>query len=129
MSNPHCAKRQAYGPDAPFLDPCFDLLAHLARQAAWSRATFGPPSPDRLSGVVDHIRKELSEIEAKPDDVSEWIDVVILALDGAWRAGFSPEQIVAALAAKQAKNEARQWPDWRTSAPGQAIEHIRGTHD
>jgi hypothetical protein len=51
--------------------------------------------------------------------------VVILALDGAWRSGASPDQIIAALVAKQAKNESRTWPDWRSAAPDQAIEHVR----
>ena len=101
----------------------FDMIAHLARQRLFSETTFGPGA--RTSGVVDHIRKELQEIEAQPADLSEWIDVVILALDGAWRAGHSPEAIVAALVAKQDKNEARRWPDWRTAAPGKAIEHDR----
>jgi hypothetical protein len=101
----------------------FDFLAHLHHQAAWSAQTFGPG--DRTVGVVDHIRKELDEVLANPTDVSEWIDVVILALDGAWRVGATPEQIIAALVAKQTKNEGRQWPDWRTAEPGKAIEHIR----
>ena len=101
----------------------FDFLAHLKNQRQWSEQTFGPGQ--RSYGVVDHIRKELIEIEAKPDDLAEWIDVVILALDGAWRAGHSPEQIIAALVAKQAKNERRQWQDWRTVPAGKAIEHIR----
>ena len=100
----------------------FDLLAHLERQRVWSEKTFGPG--ERTEGVIDHIRKELIEIEANPVDVSEWIDVVILALDGAWRAGWEPWHIVAALIAKQEKNEKRQWPDWRTAEPGKAIEHI-----
>lgn len=82
------------------------------------------PGP-RVAGVLDHIRKECNEVAAKPDDLSEWIDIVILALDGAWRSGATPQQIVAALAAKQAKNEARAWPDWRTMSPDKAIEHDR----
>jgi hypothetical protein len=101
----------------------FDMLVHLARQRAWSEKTFGPGA--RTKGVVDHIRKELTEIEADPTDLTEWIDVVILALDGAWRAGGSPEQIIATIAAKQAKNEKRVWPDWRTADPDKAIEHDR----
>lgn len=101
----------------------FDFEAHLRRQREWSMRTFGPGN--RTSGVVDHIRKELNEIERDPADVSEWIDVVILGLDGAWRAGFTPEQIIAALVAKQAKNEARNWPDWRTAPLDKAIEHDR----
>ncbi|SDD42063.1 dATP/dGTP pyrophosphohydrolase domain-containing protein [Auraticoccus monumenti] len=96
---------------------------HLSRQRAWSETTFGPGA--RTRGVVDHIRKELREIEAAPDDLGEWVDVVILALDGAWRSGASPKQIIAAIRAKQARNESRTWPDWRTMSPDQAIEHVR----
>lgn len=103
--------------------PALDLVAHLSRQRRFSEVTFGPGP--RTAGIVDHIRKELREIEAQPADLSEWIDVVILALDGAWRAGFTPEQIAAALEAKQTKNEGRTWPDWRTHPGDKAIEHVR----
>lgn len=101
----------------------FDLISHIERAKAFSERTFGPGA--RTAGVIAHIRKELAEIEAAPADLSEWIDVVILALDGAWRTGFSAEQIVAALAAKQSKNEARKWPDWRTAPADGPIEHVR----
>lgn len=101
----------------------FDMLAHLQRQREWSEKTFGPGT--RILGVIDHIRKELREIEADPSDITEWIDVVILALDGAWRAGYQPQQIIDALVTKQAKNEARDWPDWRTMPTDKAIEHDR----
>jgi hypothetical protein len=100
-----------------------DLAAMLRAQREWSRETFGPSS--RLHGILAHIRKELVEVEEDPTDVTEWVDVVILALDGAWRAGHEPEDIVAALTAKYAKNRARVWPDWRDSSPDQAIEHLR----
>lgn len=101
----------------------FDILAHLQRQREFSEHTFGPGA--RTAGICDHIRKELKEIEANPSDLTEWIDVVILALDGAWRAGGSPQQIIDALVAKQAKNESRIWPDWRTVPSDKAIEHVR----
>lgn len=101
----------------------FDLVAHLHRQRVFSDSTFGPGK--RTAGVLDHIRKELTEIEASPGDLTEWVDVVLLALDGAWRAGFEPEQIAQAIAAKQERNESRKWPDWRTAEPGKAIEHVR----
>src|ERR1700689_102982 len=97
-----------------------NLTDHLYRQGVWSEHTFGPG--ERSKGIVDHIRKELLEIEAAPHDLSEWVDVAILAFDGAWRSGFTPEQIVRALEAKQTKNEKRKWPDWRTAAPDKAIE-------
>jgi len=102
----------------------FDLLTHLVHQREWSEKTFGPGA--RTQGVIDHIRKELIEIEAAPGDLSEWIDVVILALDGAWRSGAGPDSIINALTVKQTKNEARAWPDWRTAQAGRAIEHVRG---
>ena len=103
--------------------PKFDLVEHLGRQRAFSEKTFGPGA--RTKGVVDHIRKELAEIEADPADIEEWVDVIILAFDGAWRAGWEPQAIVDALVAKQTKHEGRQWPDWRTADPEKAIEHVR----
>jgi hypothetical protein len=96
---------------------------HLARQRAFSEHTFGPGP--RTAGVLDHIRKELAEIAADPYDLGEWVDVIILALDGAWRAGHGPQQIIDAIIAKQTRNEARAWPDWRTAPTDRAIEHDR----
>lgn len=104
----------------------FNFHDHLVRQAKFSLETFGPGA--RSKGVVDHIRKELCEIEADPSDLKEWIDVIILALDGAWRTGATPQQIIDAIVAKQDKNEGRVWPDWRTADPDKAIEHDR-RHD
>lgn len=101
----------------------FDFLAHLERQRKFSVHTFGPGA--RSQGIVDHIRKELVEVSAAPSDLFEWIDVVILALDGAWRSGAEPQQIIDALVEKQSKNESRQWPDWRATDPSKAIEHVR----
>ena len=97
--------------------------AHIQRQIDWSKETFGPG--ERTEGVLDHIRKELKEIESDPTDLSEWIDVIILAFDGAWRVGGQPQEIIDALIAKQEKNRNREWPDWRTAEHGKAIEHIR----
>jgi hypothetical protein len=102
---------------APSID-----AAHIAHQREWSTETFGPGL--RL-GVIDHIRKELIEVEAAPADLGEWVDVIILGLDGAWRAGHEPQAIIDAIKAKQARNEARTWPDWRTADRDMAIEHDR----
>lgn len=101
----------------------FNFADHLARQREFSERTFGPGA--RAKGICDHIRKELREIESDPADLSEWIDVVILALDGAWRSGATPDQIIAALVTKQTRNESRTWPDWRKASPDYAIEHKR----
>jgi hypothetical protein len=101
----------------------FDLVDYLRRQQLFSERTFGPGN--RAIGICDHIKKELVEVQEAPWDLKEWIDVVTLALDGAWRSGASPEQIVAQLDATLIRNEGRDWPDWRTANPDQAIEHKR----
>lgn len=105
------------------LPTVMNLVDHIYRQRFFSISTFGPGL--RTAGVCDHIRKELREIEAEPNDLEEWVDVIILALDGAWRSGADPEQICAAIVAKQTKNEGRTWPDWRTQPQDKAIEHDR----
>lgn len=103
-----------------------NLYAYINAQTKWSESTFGPGAiHDRVDGLIDHIQKELVEIKADPTDVMEWIDLIILALDGATRAGYSAGDICRALEYKQQINFDRQWPDWRTATPGKAIEHLR----
>jgi hypothetical protein len=118
---------------------------YLARQIAVSRCNFGPN--ERHKGVIEHIRSELEEIEAEATPAGragEWVDVVILALDGLTRAvranadrvaeGATANEI-AGQAVKmirekqQGKNELRDWPDWRTIPEDRAIEHTPGSHD
>jgi len=95
-------------------------------KAEWSAKTFGPGGKYDHERIVAHIRKELKEIEAKPDDLEEWVDVVLLGMDGAWRsAGANGMTFAKALFAKHVKNMERRWPDWRTLAPGQVAEHVR----
>lgn len=101
----------------------FDLKEYLTKQKDFSFITFGPGY--HTEGIIDHISKEFEEIRKQPYDLEEWIDVVILALDGAWRSGYNPEDICEMLEFKLNKNINRKWPDWRTAIPGKAIEHIR----
>lgn len=111
----------------------FDLIAHLKRQIAFSRATFGPG--DRQKGVIDHITKEFEEIVEGDNDPDEWTDVAILGIDGLWRSvaaenshfttDMIAEEVVRRIVAKQNKNEGRVWPDWRTAPADRAIEHDR----
>ena len=116
-----------------------DMKQHLLRQMAFSRATFG--TGNRTEGVSDHIRKELKEIASeRPEDrPEEWVDVVLLALDGLWRSietdshpNADPSQVAEAalfiIENKQGRNERRIWPDWRTAAPDKAIEHVNPSH-
>ncbi|MAY63959.1 MAG: hypothetical protein CML29_17285 [Rhizobiales bacterium] len=108
-----------------------DLKQHLLRQMAFSRATFGTGS--RTNGVVDHIRKELEEVQESHGCPSEWVDVVILGLDGLTRSlSFVIEdqdevadEACRMIVDKQSRNERRDWPDWRTADPDKAIEHDR----
>ena len=101
----------------------FNFKEFLDKKSTWSERTFGPGL--RTKGIIDHITKELKEIEEQPLDLSEWIDIVNLALDGSWRAGYSSEQIINELITKHIRNEHRTWPDWRTSDPDKAIEHVK----
>ncbi len=48
-----------------------DLKQHLIRQMAFSHATFGPG--ERTDGVIDHIRKELVEVENANGESDEWL--------------------------------------------------------
>lgn len=97
--------------------------AVLAEQHRFSLHTFGPGP--RAEGVVAHIRKELEEVLRAPGDLSEWVDVMILAADGAMRAGHSPADLLAGYRAKLERNFARTWPDWRGMPADQPIEHDR----
>jgi hypothetical protein len=99
------------------------LIAYLEQQKRFSEKTFGPGP--RTQGVIDHIKKELVKIEKEPFDLEEWLDVVILGFDGAWRAGHSPHDIAYGLLKKMGKNEGRKWPDWQGVDTNRAIEHIR----
>ncbi len=94
---------------------------YLQDQQTWSRDTFGPGR--RTLGITAHIRKELAEIEADPDDVREWIDVIILALDGYWRHGGKPEDLAEMLEAKQRVNFERAWPAIKPE--DQPVEHLK----
>jgi hypothetical protein len=97
-----------------------DLYLWLSKHIPWSYQTFGDGK--RTEGLCKHIEKELNEIRSNPNDVYEWIDVVILALDGAWRAGFTIEQICEALEEKQKINKNRHWVKTPEDTP---TEHVK----
>ncbi|MDR5846928.1 dATP/dGTP pyrophosphohydrolase domain-containing protein [Caballeronia sp. LZ003] len=78
----------------------------------------------RAAGICDHSRAELREVGPAPDDVSEWIDMISRGFDCAERAGATPEQITAALAAKWEANAARTRLDWCSAYLDRAIKHI-----
>lgn len=97
---------------------------NLDEQREWSDRTFGPGR--RTEGVLKHIEKEVEEVRrTNGEDLSEWIDLIILAVDGATRAGFSGEQVIHAYHQKMRENRDRRWPDWRDFSEDEPIEHIR----
>jgi hypothetical protein len=96
---------------------------YLLNQRNWSRQTFGPAQ--RLSGVLDHLAKEIEEVREHPEDVLEWADLLILVFDGALRQGHYPQEIIDAVHEKFGINRERTWPDWRDLPEDQAIEHVR----
>lgn len=98
-----------------------NLTRYIERHRKWSHTTFGDvASPE---SVTKHIRKELDEIMEHPSNPEEWIDVMILAIDGAWRfTGLSPADISETLEMKQRKNMAREWT---VPIPGEPTEHVR----
>ena len=83
-----------------------NLISYIERQADWSAKTFGEGA--RTEGLCKHIESELAEIRATPI-LEEWVDVMILALDGAWRSGHTAQEIVDALERKQTVNFRRRW--------------------
>lgn len=97
------------------------LAKYLERQKEWSIKTFG--NGKRTLGIIRHIEKELKEVEEKPNDLTEWIDVIILALDGYWRHGGGTEIIMNILQAKQDNNFTRTYPFPKSE--DEPSEHIR----
>lgn len=75
------------------------LEDQIARHIEWSRSTFGATEnlPLRIKGIADHLRKEVAEIAADPEDIVEYGDVVILGVDAAWRGGHSEASIATAV--------------------------------
>lgn len=78
------------------------------RQQEWSTKAFGTGL--RTKGITEHIRSELIEIEKEPLDLEEWVDVIILACDGFWRAGGTADMFMDILFRKLKKNSERNWP-------------------
>jgi len=76
-----------------------DLKQHLIRQMAFSHATLA------LDGLTRRLAYIGGAERANPDYVAEIACNMIVG--------------------KQTHNEARVWPDWRTSDPRKAIEHVK----
>ena len=93
----------------------------LVQMMEWSAKTFGPGR--RTQGLWAHVEKEKAEIRADPTDLEEWIDLIILACDGFWRNGGTPDDLLGRLFDKLEKNKAREWPAVNDGAT--PMEHVR----
>lgn len=97
-----------------------DFSSFINLQKAWSQYTFGKGK--RTEGLAKHIQSELDELLKADNDMDrleEFIDIVILAMDGAWRLGFYPDEIEKALIDKFIRNQRRQWPKVEVSEADQ----------
>jgi len=100
-----------------------ELEKHIERQKEFSLKTFGGGL--RTLGITNHIRKELIEVESEPEDLLEWVDVIAMAVDGAWRIGASAYEIASAMEAKLAICKNRNWPPVDENAQDSPVEHVR----
>lgn len=97
---------------------------YAAEQKEFSLKTFGPGR--RTKGITKHIQKELQEILEDPEkSAHEWIDVVILGVDGYWRHGG--EDLDTEINSKLQANRLRTWPV--PSSEDEPVEHVGGTSD
>jgi hypothetical protein len=107
------------------------LLDIVAIQSEWSQVTFGLDCVRGPQGPLAHLAKETEEAKAAYENVkmlrlmnvnedeikfhedeclTEFADIGILWLDALRRAGFTLENVIESMRAKQQVNIARKWP-------------------
>lgn len=100
------------------------LLRFLSEKWEHSQRVFGPQT---TTGVLNHVRSEVEEIQEEPTDITEWVDLILLGMDGAMRScpdpKTAPQEVVRAIRDKFEVVKKRQYPDWRTLAPDEASYH------
>jgi hypothetical protein len=98
----------------------FQALA--AKHAEWSQKTFGSDLERDWTGPLNHLKKEIREIEDQPFDREEWADGLLLFLDAARRAGFNAAGLVLAAEYKLSININRIWGEPNDDG---SVEHVR----
>lgn len=111
---------------APGMSPHYRWFReYVNRHFNWSFRTFG--TAPNTESICTHIQKEVEEVRKNPNDLEEWIDIIILGLDGALRCQgmgkLVADDLVDALEAKLQKNIQRKWII--PTDPTQPIEHDR----
>lgn len=96
-------------------------------QLAWRVAEFQsrvfPES--KTSATLAHLAREVEELRADPDDLSEFADVLILTLGAAAKQGFTPEQLLTAAHQKMDVNNLRRWSAPDAEGVCQHVEEIQ----
>ena len=104
-------------------------------QAEFSRKTFGQGAVTER--VLNHIEEEMDEVrnaKTPEDQMEEWIDIIILAFDGAWRHAHYElgipfpkldKFIERNLAEKWDRVMKRKWPDHRTLKHSEPVRHVK----
>ena len=103
-----------------------ELSAWCNEKGRWSDETFGLNDETKgpnFETLCLHIEKELAEVRDKPQDLSEWVDIILLAMDGYYR--YGGRDLGVDLDRKHYLNQCRKWPDPATREPGTPTEHIR----
>jgi len=100
-------------------------IAEYAEQhKKWSYETFGEGA--HTEGLCKHIEKEVNEIRTATsagEALYELADIIILAIDGMLRLGYSPTNIEVALLHKQRVNAKRKYP--KITDENEPTEHVR----
>lgn len=103
----------------------FSFLNFVERKMEHSTKTWPNQS---LLGVLAHVRKECDEIECEPLDSEEWVDLILLGIDGACRSGLTPEGLIWTLQHKLDINLSREWPEPPSpDSPGEHNRSVDGT--
>ena len=98
-----------------------DLSELQAAVGEWSDEMMGPGP--RLATGLEHLRRELAEIEADPKNPEEYADALMILYDVARREGITAPMIRAAAFRKLEINKTRRWA---AGADG-VIEHVKET--
>lgn len=96
----------------------------LDARSQWADETFGTPSERGPLGPLRHLKEEVEEVLAAPDDLLEYVDCIFLLFDAARRAGFSYEELLQGCYRKLEINKARKWgPKTRDGA----VKHVENS--
>lgn len=102
-----------------FYDTAVALEVFARRKGDWADKQFGTGC--RTQELIFHLEKELLEVSRNPFDKSEWIDIILLAMDGYRRHGGKAEDLFPDMQAKQQINYERKWVE----GPDGVFEHDR----